>query len=325
MNKKDLRIVYLGTPDFAVAPLQKLAEKNYNIVGVVTNPDKPAGRGQQIQESAVKQYAKSKNLNILQPEKFKDELFLNQLSGLKADLQIIVAFKMLPEIVWSMPRLGTINLHASLLPHYRGAAPINWAIINGEKTTGITTFFLKHEIDTGNIIYREEIPINETDNAGTLHDRLMVLGSELIIKTVNSIIEGNYPQINQSDFLQKDEAIKPAPKIFKNDCEINWNKDIHSIYNHIRGLSPYPAAWTEITNQDNQNIQLKIFETKKELISHSLSAGQIISDEKSYLKITVNGGYIHIIQLQQAGKKRLNTAEFLRGFQDIMKWKIKMN
>ena len=322
MDKKKLRIVYLGTPDFAVEPLKKLVEENYNIVGVVTNPDKPAGRGQKVQESAVKQYAKSKNLTILQPEKFKNESFLKQLSDLKADLQIIVAFKMLPEVVWSMPRLGTLNLHASLLPHYRGAAPINWAIINGEKSTGLTTFFLKHEIDTGNIVYREEIPINENDNAGLLHDRLMNLGSELIVKTVNSIIEGNYPQIKQSDFLHDGETIKLAPKIFKNDCEINWNKDIHSIYNHIRGLSPYPAAWTELTNHENQIVQLKIFETTKECVEHSMASGIIITDEKTFLKVTVNGGYIHILQLQQAGKNRLTITEFLRGFQNINKWQI---
>jgi methionyl-tRNA formyltransferase len=322
MDKKRLRIVYLGTPDFAVEPLKKLVEENYNIVGVVTNPDKPAGRGQKVQESAVKQYAKSKDLTILQPEKFKDKNFLKQLSDLKADLQIIVAFKMLPEVVWSMPRLGTLNLHASLLPHYRGAAPINWAIINGEKSTGITTFFLKHEIDTGNIIYREEIQISENDNAGLLHDRLMNIGSELIIKTVNSIIEGNYPQIKQSDFLQNGETIKLAPKIFKTDCEINWNKDIHSIYNHIRGLSPYPAAWTELKNSKEEIVQLKIFETNKELQNHSEPAGKIITDEKTFLKITTKDGFINIKKLQQAGKKPLLIDEFLRGFQQINSWHI---
>jgi methionyl-tRNA formyltransferase len=214
MNKKDLRIIYLGTPEFAVTPLKLLSEQGYNIVGVVTNPDKPAGRGQKMQESAVKQFAKSKNLNILQPEKFKDPLFIEQLKELKADLQIIVAFKMLPEIVWSMPRIGTFNLHASLLPQYRGAAPINWAIINGEKVTGITTFFLKHEIDTGNIVFREEIPISEDDSAGTLHDKLMEKGASLVVKTVNAIIEGNYPQKSQDEFVKPEELILKCSKNF---------------------------------------------------------------------------------------------------------------
>ena len=322
MKKKDLRIVYLGTPEFAVAPLKKLVEQNYNIVGVVTNPDKPAGRGQKIQESAVKQYAKSVNLNILQPVKFKDPEFLFQLSKLKADLQIIVAFKMLPEIVWSMPRLGTFNLHASLLPHYRGAAPINWAIINGEKVTGLTTFFLKHEIDTGNIIYREEVPIEETDNAGLLHNKLMHKGADLVIKTVDAIIAENYPQLNQNDLISSNEIIRIAPKIFKDDCQINWNNEINSIYNHIRGLSPYPAAWTELKNSKEETAQLKIFETIKELSNHSKPIGTIITDEKTFLKIAVDGGFISIQKLQQAGKKALQIDEFLRGFQNIQTWKI---
>ncbi|MGE0088272.1 MAG: methionyl-tRNA formyltransferase [Bacteroidales bacterium] len=323
MNKKDLRIVYLGTPEFAVAPLKLLYEQGYNIVGVVTNPDKPAGRGQKIQESAVKQYAKSKNLNILQPEKFKDPVFINQLSNLKVDLQIIVAFKMLPEVIWSMPRLGTINLHASLLPQYRGAAPINWAIINGEKTTGLTTFFLKHEIDTGNIIFREEVSISEDDSAGTLHDRLMENGAKLIVKTVDAIIAGNYPQINQSGLIEPNKQIKAAPKIFKDDCRINWNQPIESIYNLIRGLSPYPTAWTEILTHEKEPVQIKIFDTLKELANHQLQAGTIVTDERKFLKITVPGGYINIIRLQQAGKKPLLINEFLRGFQNIKTYTLK--
>lgn len=317
MSKTDLRIVYMGTPDFAVAPLKLLVEKGYNIVGVVTNPDKPAGRGQKVQESAVKQYAKTKNITILQPEKFKDPLFINQLSSLKADLQIIVAFKMLPEIIWSMPRLGTVNLHASLLPQYRGAAPINWAIINGEKKTGLTTFFLKHEIDTGNIILREEVEIDEMYNAGLLHDKLMESGAQLIIKTMDAIISGNYPQIHQAELIGPDEIIRNAPKIFKDDCRINWKSDTNSIYDHIRGLSPYPAAWTELKTPDGEIIQLKIFETTKEFSTHAYPVGQIVTDEKTYLKIAVIDGFISIIKLQQAGKKPLLINEFLRGFQKI--------
>lgn len=322
MHKRGFRIIYMGTPEFAVAPLKLLVEQGYPIVGVVTNPDKPAGRGQKMQESAVKQYAKSKNLNILQPEKFKDAVFIDQLKELKADLQIIVAFKMLPEIVWSMPRIGTFNLHASLLPQYRGAAPINWAIINGEKVTGITTFFLKHEIDTGNIVFREEIPITENDSAGTLHDRLMEKGAKLVVKTVDTIIEGKYPQKSQDEFVKPGEVIQNAPKIFKDDCRIIWTKGTESIYNHIRGLSPYPAAWTELKSSKGEIVQLKIFETTKELLNQSEQAGKIFTDEKTFLKIATKDGYLNIKKLQQAGKKPLLIDEFLRGFQHNKTWQI---
>ena len=321
MGKESFRIIYMGTPDFAVEPLKKLVENNYNIVGVVTNPDKPAGRGQKIQESAVKKYAKSQGLNILQPEKFRNEDFLTNLGSLHADLQIIVAFKMLPEIVWSMPKFGTFNLHASLLPQYRGAAPINWAVINGDKKTGVTTFFLKHEIDTGNIIFQEEVPIDENDNAGIVHDKLMYTGADLVLKTVDSIINKNYKLINQEDLIHSNEPIKHAPKIFKNDCKINWNNDIDSIHNLIRGLSPYPAAWTELTNEKD-TIQFKIFKTEKEISDHKNSVGKIITDQKTYLKVAVNNGFIHILELQQAGKKRLTIEDFLRGFQQINTYKF---
>ncbi|MCK5170863.1 MAG: methionyl-tRNA formyltransferase [Bacteroidales bacterium] len=317
MDKSNLRIVYMGTPDFAVEPLKKLVENKYNIVGVITNPDKPAGRGQKIQESAVKKYALSQNLNILQPEKFRDESFLQNLRELKADLQIVVAFKMLPEVVWTMPSIGTFNLHASLLPQYRGAAPINWAIINGEKKTGITTFFLKHKIDTGNIIFQEEIPISNDDNAGSIHDKLMFKGADLVIKTVNSIIENNYPQLIQEDIIDRGTEIKHAPKIFKNDCKINWGKNIDSVHNLIRGLSPYPTSWSEIINTKNEPIQVKIFKSEKEMSDHNHSIGEIISDEKTFLKVAVENGFINITELQQAGKKRLNIKDFLRGFQGI--------
>lgn len=322
MDKESFRIIYMGTPDFAVEPLKKLVENNYNIVGVVTNPDKPAGRGQKLQESAVKKYAQEKNLKILQPEKFKNEDFITELKSLDADLQIIVAFKMLPEIVWSMPKYGTFNLHASLLPQYRGAAPINWSVINGDKTTGVTTFFLKHEIDTGNIIFQEKVSIEENDNAGIIHDKLMCTGSDLVLKTVDAIINDNYTLIKQDDLIEKGAEIKHAPKIFKEDCKINWNKNLNSIHNLIRGLSPYPAAWTEIFNEKNEKVQLKIFKTEKTLENHKLKVGDIVTDSKTYLKVVVNNGYINILELQQAGKKRMHIEDFLRGFQQISTYKF---
>ncbi|MCD4835044.1 MAG: methionyl-tRNA formyltransferase [Bacteroidales bacterium] len=322
MDKSNIRIVYMGTPDFAVEPLKRLVENKYNIVGVVTNPDKPAGRGQKIQESSVKKYALSQNLNILQPEKFRNEAFLKRLNELKADLQIVVAFKMLPEMVWAMPNIGTFNLHASLLPQYRGAAPINWAIINGDKKTGITTFFLKQEIDTGNIIFQEEVPISNDDNAGSVHDKLMYKGADLVIKTVNAIVENNYSQLKQDDLIEPETETKHAPKIFKNDCKINWEKNIDSIHNLIRGLSPYPASWSEIINKKNESIQLKIFKSEKEMSDHNHSAGEIISDEKTFFKVAVKDGFISITELQQAGKKRLNIKDFLRGFPGINNYKF---
>lgn len=306
----------MGTPDFAVEPLKVLIENNYNIVGVVTNPDKPAGRGQKILESAVKKYAQEQGLKILQPEKFRNEDFLNELNSLKADLQIVVAFKMLPKIVWSMPKYGTFNIHASLLPQYRGAAPINWAIINGDTKTGVSTFLLKHEIDTGNILFQEEVPIHENDNVGIIHDKLMHKGAELVLKTVNAIINGDYKQINQDSIVNNPELLKHAPKIFKADCKINWTKNVNNIHNLIRGLSPYPAAWTEIKN-DKNSIQLKIFKTEKEITNHNNKSGEITTDNKYFLKVAVQDGFIHILELQQAGKKRITVTEFLRGFQKI--------
>ncbi|NOQ26613.1 MAG: methionyl-tRNA formyltransferase [Bacteroidales bacterium] len=322
MNKKDFKIIYMGTPDFAVEPLKILVENNYNIVAVVTNPDKPAGRGQKEQESAVKKYAKSKDLNILQPDKFRNEAFLDQLKELNADLQIVVAFKMLPEIVWNMPRLGTFNLHASLLPQYRGAAPINWAIINGDNKTGVTTFFLKHKIDTGNVIIQEEIPIQNSDNAGIIHDKLMYKGADVVLKTVEEILNEDYKEINQNDLISEEEEIRHAPKIFKSDCKINWQNDLNSIYNLIRGLSPYPAAWTEIINIKKEPVQLKLFLTEKVDSLHNEIAGKFISDNKTYLKVAVQGGYINILELQQAGKKRMTVTDFLKGFQITSKQEI---
>jgi methionyl-tRNA formyltransferase len=243
MRKEDLRIVFMGTPTFAVESLKALVENGYNVVGVITTPDKPAGRGYRMQASEVKKYALEHDLLLLQPEKLKNEVFLNELKQLKADLQIVVAFRMLPEVVWNMPRLGTFNLHASLLPQYRGAAPINWAIINGEKETGVTTFFLSHEIDTGKIIFREKMPINDDDNAGTLHDKLMKLGAELVLKTVDAVLENSIDTIPQSELISDETILKPAPKIFKETCRINWEDTAENIYNLIRGLSPTPTAW----------------------------------------------------------------------------------
>ena len=251
MSSNDFRIVFMGTPEFAVASLKSLIESGFNVVAVVTAPDKPAGRGQKLQESDVKQYAKYLNIPILQPEKLKDAEFIDQLRELKADLNVVVAFRMLPEIIWSMPRLGTINLHASLLPQYRGAAPINWAIINGDKKTGITTFFIEKEIDTGKIIHFKEVEIAETDNAGTLHDKLMLSGAALLTETVSGIKTGIYPQLDQKSVLPEDSILHPAPKIFKETCKINWDNEIDKTYNFIRGLSPYPAAWTVFQNQQS--------------------------------------------------------------------------
>ncbi len=311
----------MGTPDFAVAPLQALLNAGINVVGVVTNPDKPAGRGRKIQESAVKKFAESKGLNILQPEKFRDEQFLDELRALNADLQVVVAFKMLPKVVWNMPQFGTLNLHASLLPQYRGAAPINWAIINGDKETGVSTFLLQHEIDTGNIIYQEKIAIKGTDNVEVIHDKLMEVGAELVVKTVRAIESGDYPQIEQDSVAV--EELKPAPKIFKDDCKINWEKEIDTIYNHIRGLSPYPAAWSElIPIADGKTVGVKIFDTTKEYTVHQLPIGTIKTDKKTYLKVAVLDGFIAINTLQQAGKKRMAIADFLRGFQQIEAYKF---
>ncbi|OJV37922.1 MAG: methionyl-tRNA formyltransferase [Bacteroidales bacterium 36-12] len=309
-----MRIVFMGTPDFAVESLKILVENNYNVVGVITMPDKPAGRGHKIQYSAVKKYALEKNLNLLQPEKLKDETFIEQLRNLKADLQIVVAFRMLPEIVWDMPAYGTFNLHASLLPQYRGAAPINWAVINGEKETGATTFFLTHEIDTGKIILQEKIDIEEDDDAGTVHDKLMVMGAQMVKKTVDLIIQGNAQTVDQSQFIPKNGDLKSAPKLFKDNCKIDFSKTVEEIHNHVRGLSPYPTAWTELQLPFiAEPIVLKVFKTNKELTNHSLLYGSVLSDGKKYIKIAANNGFIHLLEIQAPGKKRMDIEAFLRG------------
>ena len=317
-----LRIVFMGTPEFAMTSLDRLVQHGFNVVSVVTVPDKPAGRGQKIQFSAVKQYAVDKNIPVLQPEKLKDSEFLEQLRVLNADLFIVVAFRMLPEVVWSMPRMGTFNLHGSLLPQYRGAAPINWAVINGEKETGVTTFFIEKEIDTGKILFIDKIPIGESETAGQLHDKMMEVGANLVVKTIQAIETGNIQPVSQENNI-KEKKLKPAPKIFKENCRINWNDSTEKVYNLIRGLSPYPAAWSVMVGgEDEQSISVKIFETEKELEKASKPAGTIITDGKKILKIVTSDGSINVKTLQAEGKKRLNIEEFLRGFHAIDKYKF---
>lgn len=312
-EKKDLRIVYMGTPDFAVEPLSKLVEGGYNIVGVITMPDKPIGRHQnELSASPVKKYAVEHGLRVLQPAKLKDPEFVEELRSLQADLQIVVAFRMLPEVVWNMPRYGTFNLHAALLPQYRGAAPINWAIINGDTETGITTFFLDHDIDTGSVIQRVPVPILDTDNVEDVHDKLMHLGSDLVVETVDNILAGTVTPIPQSE-LQTDEPLRPAPKIFKETCRIDWTQGVKRTYDFVRGLSPYPAAWTELTYNGKTSV-LKVYTTSKEFCEVSEPIGTIVTDGKTYLKVAQTDGYQHLLTIQLAGKKRMQTADFLRGF-----------
>lgn len=302
-----MRIVYMGTPEFAVYPLKALIDDGkHEIVSVVTTPDRPAGRGQKIKFSPVKQFALDNKLPLLQPEKLRDEAFLDELRALSADLFVVVAFRMLPEQVWSMPRLSTINLHASLLPQYRGAAPINWAIINGEQTTGLTTFRLNHEIDTGDIIFREEISILPTDNAGTLHDKMAQAGGALVVKTVNALASGSVEFISQN---QTAKELKPAPKIFKETCELDFSQPVEQLHNLVRGLSPYPAAWFPYKDSS-----FKVFETEVELSAHSEPFGTIFSDGKTYAKVAAKGGFLHLKELQLSGKKRLPIRELLLGY-----------
>lgn len=308
MDKKDIRIVYMGTPDFAVESLRALVEGGYNVVAVVTMPDKPAGRGHQLQYSAVKQYALSVGLPIMQPERLKDENFLAELKSYNADLQIVVAFRMLPEVVWNMPRLGTFNLHASLLPQYRGAAPINWAVMNGDTETGATTFMLQHEIDTGNIILQERIPIADDENVGSVHDRLMVMGAQLVTRTVDTIIEAEnrgveLPTIPQDNALE----LRPAPKIFKDTCAINFAQTAEQIRNHVRGLSPYPAAWISEMPANHPLAEVlrgaKVY--KAAITKHAEQKGHII--------VPCADGYIDLLELQLPGKKRMDAAALLNG------------
>lgn len=322
MKGKNLRIVFMGTPDFAVASLKALVEGGYNVVGVITAPDKAAGRGNKITESAVKKYAAENKLKVLQPEKLKNPDFLTELENLKADLQVVVAFRMLPEAVWNMPPLGTFNLHGSLLPQYRGAAPLNWAVINGETKTGVTTFLLDHEIDTGKIIFKKDTPIGENETVGEVHDRLMEIGAKLVVETVDAIAEGNIQPIPQTDLIDETQ-IKHAPKIFKEDCKIDWTKDSEIVRNLIRGLSPYPAAWTNLVNEKSgTEIQAKIFFAQKAVSEKSGLPGTIESDGKTFLNVASQNGWLQITDLQIAGKKRMKADEFLRGFQQIVECKF---
>lgn len=304
----NLRIIFMGTPNFAVTTLQTLIENNFNIVAVITAPDKAAGRGRKIQTSAVKEYALKNNLEILQPTNLKDKNFLNHLKSLNANLQIVVAFRMLPKEVWQMPKLGTFNLHASLLPNYRGAAPIHWAIINGETQTGVTTFFIDEKIDTGNIILQEKTSIKENTTVGELHDKLMHIGSNLVITTTKLIAKGNIDTKPQN----QNENLREAPKIYTKTCKINWGKPINKIYNLIRGLNPYPTAWTTLYN-NNKQLKLKIFDIEKEITNHKLKIGEI-KVSKNEIRIAVAQGFIKILSLQIEGKKKMKTKDLLNGY-----------
>ena len=305
----------MGTPEFAVESLKRLVEGGYNVVGVITMPDKPMGRhGSVLQPSPVKEYAVSQGLKILQPERLKDEAFLEELRALQADLQIVVAFRMLPEVVWAMPPMGTFNLHAALLPQYRGAAPINWAVINGDTETGITTFFLQHEIDTGDIIQQVRVPIEDTDNVGIVYDKLMMLGGDLVLETVDAILEGTIKPIPQDELIQPETELRPAPKIFKETCRIDWSIGVKKVYDFVRGLSPYPAAWTELVLPDGNRQVVKVYETEKVFKEHTLLVGHIDTDGKNYFRVAVKDGYVNLITLQLAGKKRMSVGDFLRGY-----------
>ena len=299
-----MRIIFMGTPDFAVPSLEILLENGKNVVAVITTPDKPSGRGLQVFPSAVKKAATARNLPVLQPEKLKNPAFLEEMVGYKADLQVVVAFRMLPELVWNMPPRGTFNLHASLLPQYRGAAPINWAVINGETETGATTFFLQHEIDTGNIIFQDKEPISETDTAGTLYERLMHRGAALVLKTVNAIESGSYPQVAQDLSM----PIKTAPKIFTETCQIDFQQPTEKVYNFIRGLAPYPAAWMMLNGK-----MCKVFRAGKLTEPHPAAPGTLRTDNKTYLHLKTQDGWLALEELQLEGKKRMKTDEFLRG------------
>lgn len=311
-DKKELRIVFMGTPEFAVASLDALTKSGYNVVAVITAPDKPSGRGMKLNESAVKKYAAEHGLPLLQPDKLRNPEFISALKSLRADLQVVVAFRMLPEIVWNMPPMGTINVHGSLLPRYRGAAPINWAIINGEKETGVTTFKLQHDIDTGNILLQERIPIGDDETAGQLHDRMKDIGAALLVKTVDGLLHNTLKEKSQSGLMHPDAdqtILKHAPKIFTETCRIDWNQPVDRIYDLIRGLSPYPAAFTMLDGKT-----VKIFGCKKSQQQPTQPAGSHATDDKTFLRFFASDGYIDITDLQAEGKKRMAVADFLRGY-----------
>jgi methionyl-tRNA formyltransferase len=324
LNTSHLRIVFFGTAEFGIPSLELLVENNYTISGIVTVPDRPAGRGQKMHISPVKEFAQKNNLLLLQPENLKDADFQNTLRNLKADLFIVIAFRILPEAVWKMPPLGTFNLHASLLPQYRGAAPINRAIMNGEKETGITTFFLDEHTDTGRIIYTEKIEISSAETAGELHDRLKVIGGELVVKTVRAIESGNINTSEQTTLEKTFTLLHKAPKIKKEDCRISWNSKAEAIYNFIRGLSPVPAAYTELISPEGNIHYFKIFRSEAETIGEmDIPAGRIDTDSRSYLKIAAEDGFISISEIQQKGRRRLGIREFLRGFRIDESWEVR--
>lgn len=304
MQYTDCRIVFMGTPEFAVASLNALVEAGCNVVGVVTAPDKPAGRGMQLQQSAVKQYAVSKNIPVLQPEKLKAPAFLDELAALKADLQVVVAFRMLPEAVWNMPPMGTINVHGSLLPQYRGAAPINWAIINGESATGVTTFQLQHAIDTGNMLMQEVIPITDTMTAGELHDTMKMVGANLLVETIKGLATGSIQAQPQQDAAD----LKHAPKLFTSNCTIDWHKPVHEVYNLVRGLSPYPGALTQLNGKI-----LKIYRAEKIMKTVAETPGTFVSDNQTHIDVACTDGYLRLTEIQLEGKKKMAVSDFLRG------------
>ncbi len=310
----------MGTPEFAVESLKALTDSNFNITAVVTNPDKPAGRGRKISESPVKQFAKKKGFKILQPNNLREKTFIEELNSLKPDLQVVVAFKILPPEVFTIPKKGTFNLHASLLPDYRGAAPINHAIINGEKKTGVTTFFLDEKVDTGKIINQKAVVISKEDTAGSLHDKLMKKGSKLVVESTEKIMRNQYKTVDQKQLLNDKTKVKKAPKIFKKDCQINWQKPVNEVHNFIRGLSPHPAAWTKLINTETYSA--KIYAGYPEKSTFSETPGSIITDSKKRLKVACQNGYLHIQEIQIAGKKRMKTEEFLRGFQKISEYRF---
>lgn len=314
MKKEDLKIVFLGTPEFAVESLKTIHENGFNIVGVVTMPDKPAGRGHKMYQSPVKDYAVANGLKVMQPVNLKDEQFVEELRSLQADLFVVIAFRMLPKVVWTMPPLGTFNLHASLLPRYRGAAPINRAVMNGDTETGVTTFFLKHEIDTGDIIDRESITIDENENVGSVHDRLMALGARLTLRTLDSIVDGTFTTTPQDSITEIEPT--PAPKIFKEDCKIDWSRSAREIHNHVRGLSPYPAAWTVLTDGQVALGQLKVFGTlvaAEEGNTPGTTPGTVVINDGKMFATSGNGGLVEILEVQLQGKSRMSAADFLRG------------
>ena len=305
---RKLRIVFMGTPDFAVHTLKSIVEADYEVAGVITAPDKPAGRGRKLNESAVKKYAVEKGLHVLQPTNLKDEEFLKELKDLNANLQVVVAFRMLPEAVWKMPEFGTFNLHASLLPQYRGAAPINWAVMNGETETGVSTFFIDEKIDTGEMIFQESVPIDPAENAGSLHDKLMTTGAGLVLKTLEAIEAGPVKTVSQKEAAE----LKSAHKLTKENTRVDWTRPIDEIYNFIRGLSPYPSAWTKLYN-GNDELMLKIYETEKEQVEHNEEIGKVLQ-EKKQVKIAVQGGYLYIKEIQLPGKRKMPVKDLLNGY-----------